>query len=132
MDILCKISSDYKAYVTRDKIGVNQVLLHCQNDLYGTMVTSILYYCKFIKSIIIIGFEINPYDPCVSNKVIDSSQITMCFHLDDWKPSHRESKANDFMIKCLHQEYEGIFEDGSGKMSVSRGKIHEYLGMTKY
>jgi hypothetical protein len=24
----------------------------------------------------------------------------------------------------------GIFEDGSGKMKVSRGKIHKYLGMT--
>ena len=30
------------------------------------------------------------------------------------------------------QEYEIIFEDGSGKMSVSRGKVNEYLGITLY
>ena len=34
------------------------------------------------------------------------------------------------MIKWLQQEYESIFEDGSGKMSVRRGKVHEYLGIT--
>ena len=34
------------------------------------------------------------------------------------------------MIAWLRQEYESIFEDGSGKMTVSRGKLHTYLGMT--
>jgi hypothetical protein len=34
------------------------------------------------------------------------------------------------MIDYLRQEYEIIFEDGSGAMTVSRGKIHKYLGMT--
>jgi hypothetical protein len=36
----------------------------------------------------------------------------------------------DRMIKWLSQEYESIFEDGSVKMAVSRGKVHKYLGMT--
>jgi hypothetical protein len=36
----------------------------------------------------------------------------------------------DIMIEYLRQEYESIFEDGSGAMTVSRGKIHKYLGMT--
>jgi hypothetical protein len=36
----------------------------------------------------------------------------------------------DSMIDYLRQEYESIFEDGSGEMTVSRGKIHKYLGMT--
>jgi hypothetical protein len=36
----------------------------------------------------------------------------------------------DRMIGYLRQEYESIFEDGSGAMAVSRGKIHKYLGMT--
>jgi hypothetical protein len=34
------------------------------------------------------------------------------------------------MIEYIRQEYESIFEDGSGAMRVSRGKIHKYLGMT--
>jgi hypothetical protein len=34
------------------------------------------------------------------------------------------------MIDWLRQEYESIFEDGSGEMTVSRGRVHKYLGMT--
>jgi hypothetical protein len=33
------------------------------------------------------------------------------------------------MIKWLRQEYESIFEDGTGQMTVNRGKVHTYLGM---
>ena len=131
MDIICK-KIDYKAYVTREKRGVKQFLLRFQNALYGTMVAIMIYYRKFTKSLTSIGFEINPYDQCVANKVIDGSHMTICFHVDDCKMNHREHKANDFMIKWLHKEYESIFEDGSGKMSVIRGKVHEYLGMTIY
>jgi hypothetical protein len=36
----------------------------------------------------------------------------------------------DSMIDYLRQEYESIFEDGFGAMTVSRGKIHKYLVMT--
>jgi hypothetical protein len=36
----------------------------------------------------------------------------------------------DSMIDYLRQEFENIFEDGSGAMMVSRGKIHKYIGMT--
>jgi hypothetical protein len=36
----------------------------------------------------------------------------------------------DDMIAWLKDEYENVFEDGSGKMTVSHGKVHKYLGMT--
>ena len=131
LDILVEIAPDvYKSHVTTDKKGVKQLLVQCQNALYGTMVASLLYNRKFTKSLIDIGFKINPYDPCVSNKMIYRQQMTICYHVYDCKLSHRRSKVNDWMIKWLRQEYESIFEDGSGKMTVSRGKVHKYLGMT--
>jgi hypothetical protein len=34
------------------------------------------------------------------------------------------------MIDWLLQEYKSIFEDRSGTMTVSRGRVHNYLGMT--
>jgi hypothetical protein len=34
------------------------------------------------------------------------------------------------MIEYLRQEYESIFEDTSVEMTVRRGNIHKYLGMT--
>jgi hypothetical protein len=94
------------------------------------MVASLLYYRKFTKSLTSVAFEINPYDPCVANKTVDGTQMAICFHVDDCKLSHRSSRANDNMIDWLWQEYERIFEDGSGRMTVSRGRVHKYLGMT--
>jgi hypothetical protein len=94
------------------------------------MVTSLLYYRKFVKSLTDIAFIINPYDPCVANKIIEDEQMTICFNVDDYKLSHRKKTVMDRMIGYLRQEYESIFEDGYGAMAVSRGKIHMYLGMT--
>jgi hypothetical protein len=94
------------------------------------MVASLLYYRKFVKSLTDIDFIINPYDPCVANKIIEGEQMTSCFHVDDCKLGHRKKKVMDLMIGHLQQEYDSIFEDGSGAMTVSRGKIHKYLDMT--
>jgi hypothetical protein len=55
--------------------------------------------------------------------------MTITFHVDDCKLSHEEPKEMDNMIAWLREEYKSIFEDGSGKMTVSRGKVHKYLGM---
>ena len=55
--------------------------------------------------------------------------MTICFHVNDCKVSHHSSKAVDGIIEWLCQNYESIFEDGSGAMTVSRGFVHKYLGM---
>jgi hypothetical protein len=131
VDILVQIAPDvYKPYVTTDKKGTKQLLVQCQNALYGTMVASLLYYHKFTKSLTSVRFEINPYNPCVANKIVDGTQMTICFHVDDCKLSHHSSRANHNLVDWLHQEYESIFEDGSGEMTISRGRVHKYLGMT--
>ena len=91
---------------------MEQLLVQFQNALYGTMVASLLYYCKFTKSLTDVGFKINPYDPCVANKMINGQQMTICDHVDDCKLIHCRRKVNDRTIKWLRQEYESIFEDG--------------------
>ena len=131
VDMLLDIAPNiYSPYVTMDKKGVKQLIVQCLNAIYGTMMASLLYYNKFRKSLTKIGFLFNPYDPCVANKQISCNQFTICFHVDDCKLSHKSPKAIDGIIKWLRKEYESIFEDGSGKMAVSRGKVHSYLGMT--
>ena len=77
MYILCKISSYYNAYVTRYKKGFKQILLLCKNALYGKMVASLIYYHNFNNILIRIEFDINLYDTCVSNKVINRSHMSI-------------------------------------------------------
>ena len=93
--------------------------MECLNALYGTMVASLLYYEKFTKSLKANGYEMNLYDACVWNKVIDGKQCTICFHVDDCKISHVSNHVVEQTIEWLRRDYESIFEDGSGKMKVS-------------
>jgi hypothetical protein len=112
VDILVSIAPYvYKLYVSTDKKGNKQLLVQCQNAIYGAMVASLLYYRKFCKSLTGIGFKFNPYDPCVTNKVINKKEMTSCFHADDCKLSHKSPKVMDNMIKWLPQEYKSIFKD---------------------
>ena len=50
--------------------------------------------------------------------MVKGKQQTVLFHVDDCKISCVSVKANDELIEILREEYEGIFEDGSGKMKV--------------
>ena len=83
----------------KNKKGEKVLLVQCMNALYGTMVASLLFYKKFVTSLKKQGFELNPYDPCVANKTVDGKVLTVCFHLDDNKISHKSSKVVD----CNHQ-----------------------------
>ena len=131
VDVLVGIAPDvYGAYVTIGKKGEKQLLVQCLTALYGTMVASLLYYKKFVKSLKSKGFKLNPYDPCVANKQVNGEQLTVCFHVDDCKISHKSPKVVSDIIDWLRSEYENVFEDGSGLMKVHRGKTHKYLGMS--
>jgi hypothetical protein len=89
VDILVTIAPDvYGEYVTIGKKGKKQLLVQCLNALYGTMVASLLYYKKFVKSLRSKRFKLNPYNPCIANKQVDGEQLTVHFHVDDCKISH--------------------------------------------
>ena len=79
VDVLVDISTDiYRPYISTYKKGFKTLILIFHNATYGTMVSSLLYYRKFCKTIKHLGFKINPYDPCVANRTIDDNQKTVC------------------------------------------------------
>ena len=49
---------------------------------------ALLFYLKFFKNLNSTGFELNPYDPCVANKIVEGAQLTIVSHVDDLKVSH--------------------------------------------
>ena len=58
------------------------------------------------------------------NKQINGSQCTIIWHVDDLKISHKDQQVVTSIIKKLDEKYGDIMP-----LSVSRGKVHEYLGM---
>jgi len=72
VDVLTSIAPDiYAPYVSTNKTGQKVLIVECLNAVYGTMVAALLYYKKFVKSLKSKGFKLNPYDPCVANKIVE-------------------------------------------------------------
>ena len=60
------------------------------------------------------GFEVNPYNPCVANKMINGSKMTVTSYVDDLKISHKEStKVTKFICSLGVQG----FRSGSTKVT---------------
>ena len=56
--------------------------------------------------------------------------MTIFFHVDDCKLIPKIPKVMGKAITRTKQEYESIFEDGSGEMTVHQGRVQNYLRMT--
>jgi hypothetical protein len=84
VDILVSIVPGvYGPYVSTTKTGQKALIVECLKAVYGTMVAALLYYKKFVKSLKSKGFKLNPYNPCMANKIIEGKQIMVCFHVDN-------------------------------------------------
>ena len=102
VDILLDITPDlYGLYVITDRKGVKQLIVQCQNTIYGTMTTVMLYYKKFRNSIEDEGYDFNPYDPCVTHNIIKGIHITVCFHVENCELSQKVPKVVGKMITWL-------------------------------
>ena len=96
------------------------------------MKAAVLYYKRFVKNLKSIGFALNPYDSCVTNKTLQYKQLTVVWHVDDIKFSHVDLVVVANTGYWLKKTYSYVFDDGSGEMRLARGNIHEYLGTTLY
>ena len=84
MDILLDIAPGfYETDLTPDMKGTKELIAQCMNSMYGTMVASLLYYCKFCKMLKLNKFKMNPYDTCVTNLLVNGLQKSILFHVDD-------------------------------------------------
>ena len=46
-------------------------------SLYGIMQAALLWYRTFVKCLKADRFEINKYDPCITNKIVNGKQCTV-------------------------------------------------------
>ena len=114
---------EYAQYVSMEK-GQKVMYVHILKAIYGMLMSGLLFYKKFRKSIEKIGYEVNPYDPCMANKMINGKQHTISWHVDDLKSAHVDPKVNDRFQEWLQKEY-----GQEREIAATRGKKHVYLGM---
>ena len=82
-------------------------VLYCeaQNAIYGTLKAALLFYKKLVKDLQEYGFELNPYDICVLNKMFNEKQQTVIFQFDYMKASHVDPQVNTDLIEYLRSKY---------------------------
>ena len=125
VDIICKIEPKYKSYVINTRKG-NRILYGEMNKaVYGSVLSSVLFYNKLSMFLQDNNFEINSYDGCTFNKMVDGSQLTIQFHLDDLKCSHRNQQVLEDVINLLNNKFKTKTEE----LLVTRGTVHDYLGL---
>ena len=78
----------FKKYVSVNRKGELVLYVEALNSLYVIIKAALLFYPKFVKNLKSIGFELNPYDPCVANNIVDGAQLTLVWHVDDLKVKH--------------------------------------------
>lgn len=117
-----KKNKDYVIYRGKEKF----LHLKMLKALCSVLMASALYFKKFRGDIEAIGSEVNPYDMCVANKMINGKQHALAWNLDDVKASHVDSEVNTRFAEWAKNTYGS---DELGHAKVIRGKKHDYIGI---
>ena len=89
--------------------------------LYGCVKSGVLWYNLYSGVLKGLGFVLNPVEPCMANAMIEGKQCTIGWYVDDNKISYFYSRVVNYIIEKIEERF--------GKMKVSRGKKHVFLGM---
>ena len=124
VDMLIQIAPEiYKDHMTYEK-GQKIIYVQVLKAIYGMLQSALLFYKKIRNDLIENGFEINPYDPCIANKTVNGYQLTVAWHVDDMKASHKNKEIVCKFVEWLKRKYGKI-----GEVKVVYGNEHVYLGM---
>jgi hypothetical protein len=130
-EVIIKIDPKlYTRFVTKEN-GKNVVYVILTKALYGTLQAALLFWQNLSTELKKWGFETNPYDFCVANKTIDGKQCTAVWHVDNLKISHVDAKVVTTILNLLDAKYgQEIVGGKRAALTINRGRIHDYLGMT--
>jgi hypothetical protein len=124
-ELLIRIDPElYQKYVVYEN-GKPVLYVVLKKALYKTLRAALLFWRRLSSQLVKWGFEANPYDSCVVNKMINGKQCTILWHVDDLKISHVDPEVVTAVIDMIEGEF-----GKEAPITKGRGKVHEYLGMT--
>jgi hypothetical protein len=116
--LLCERDKSFKPYL--DDRGT--MIVRLNKAQYGCVESARLWYNTLSAKLVSMGYEVNPYDPCVFNRIgTNGKQTTIVIYVDDILATSEESCDLEELVAAMEAEYKTI--------SVKRGDVHEYLGM---
>jgi hypothetical protein len=118
--LLCELDPKHKPFVVVEN-GQEVLYVRLIKALYGCVKSALLWYELFSSTLQTMGFVLNPYDRCVANCTIEGKQCTIGWYVDDTKNTHENPNVVTQVLNKLESEF--------GKMSITRGDEHTFLGM---
>ena len=97
------------------------MIVRLTKALYGCVESAKLWYNHLRHALEADGYTQNPIDICVFNKTVNRVQCTICVHVDDLL----FTSADESIIDNTLQYLIGVYKE----VSISRGKVQQYLGM---
>ena len=102
VDMICDIDPSYQNKIIWSKDCRKKFLYgRLIKAIYETLRGAMIFYNKLSKYLIDHGFVQNEYDMCTFNKIVNGEQITVQFHVDDLKVSHKEQAVLEDLLRNL-------------------------------
>ena len=120
VDILCEINLEYREHV-RVVNGRKVLYVKFLRAIYGCIESAMLWYNLYVNTLKDMGFELDPYDRCTANKLINDKQCTVVFHVDDNKLSHVDPNVVTDVMSKIAKHF--------GELATTRGDTHNFLGI---
>ena len=67
----------YRQYITYSNKGIPMLYVRLNKALYGMLKAALLFYKRLRRWLEDAGFKVSPYDPCMTNKIVNGTQITI-------------------------------------------------------
>ena len=88
VDIMCQVKPEYEQHV-RYENGKKILYLLVFRAIYDCIESALFWYDILSTKLEGLDFEIKIYDRCVANKVIEVTQCTIAWYVDDNKLFHK-------------------------------------------
>jgi hypothetical protein len=100
--IMVRVDKLYAPIVSTEN-GKQVLYLQLKKALYGCVKLALLWYELFSGTLQEMGFQLNPYDACVANKIIDGTQCTIVWYVNDNKISHVKPSVVSMVIREIEK-----------------------------
>ena len=110
--------SSHSPYLTTEK---ENPILYVE-ALYGTLRVALLFWRKLTKKLVEWVFEVNPYDWCITNKMLHGKQCTITWHMDNLKILHMEKTVLDelhnWTMNLVHMDHSTSWDEAQLSWNV--------------
>ena len=119
-EMLGEVNDEYNKHITYEN-GKKVLYVKVIRAIYGCIESALQWYKLFTTTLKDMGFTINPYDKCIANKLVNGSQLTIAWYVDDCLASHVDGAVLDDFAANMVKEF--------GDMTITKGSNHDFLGM---